>query len=294
MKAVIFGANGQDGFYLRPILEEGGYEVIATSRSSQDYPVDVANYADVAACIRGHRPQSVFNLAGLSATRHDHLFEFHSSIATGSLNVLEAVYRFSPETKVFMPGSGLMFQNTGAPIREEDPFEPRNPYSVARIHAVYAARYYRRLGLNVYVGYLFNHDSPRRSIQHLNRRIIEDVKEIKAGRKQTLEIGDLQARKEFGYAKEIMEGAVHLTRQSVYSEAVIGTGEAFTVLAWIEAVFDIAGIPFSMDFIIPNDRFKSEYEVLVSAPERMEFIGWKHKTSLYELAEMMYHKSDLL
>src|SRR6202008_1963773 len=107
----------------------------------------------VSKLIEEQKPDFIFHLAANSTTRHDALFENHATISTGSFNILEAVKNYSPQTKVFISGSGLQFVNADKPIKETDAFEARDPYSVSRIHSVYAARYYRRLGVKAYVGY---------------------------------------------------------------------------------------------------------------------------------------------
>src|SRR5688572_6867701 len=139
MKALIFGANGQDGFYLTQYLQQQHVEVIPVSRRGTAIQADVADGAAVQQLVGAHQPDYIFHLAANSTTRHDALFENHASISTGALNILEAVYKHSKGTKVFISGSALQFVNNGLPISENDPFEARDPYSVSRIQSVYAA-----------------------------------------------------------------------------------------------------------------------------------------------------------
>ena len=143
MKAIIFGANGQDGYYLSLLLLNENIQVIGVSRSGKFLKTDITNFEQVAALIKTEQPDYIFHLAANSTTHHDALFENHQTIATGTLNLLEAVYKFSPNTKVFISGSGLQFVNNGDPIKESDAFAANDAYSIARIQSVYAARYYR-------------------------------------------------------------------------------------------------------------------------------------------------------
>ena len=156
MKAIIFGASGQDGNYLSALLIKQGYDVIGVSRKNGYLQTDISDFDQVFGLISQHMPDYIFHLAANSTTHHDALFENHATIATGTLNILEAVKRISPLTKVFISGSGLQFKNDDKPIKETDPFEARDAYSVSRIQSVYAARYFRSFGIKVYVGYFFN------------------------------------------------------------------------------------------------------------------------------------------
>jgi GDPmannose 4,6-dehydratase len=131
MKAIIFGANGQDGHYLNALCKARGIEVIGVSRSGGEWlQGDVSNREQTESLIKTHLPQYVFHLAANSTTRHDAVFENHETISTGTLNILEAVKKHCPDTKVFMTGSGLQFVNTGAPISEHDEFEASSAYCV--------------------------------------------------------------------------------------------------------------------------------------------------------------------
>ena len=189
MTAIIFGVNGQDGFYLSELLKEQGITILGISRQKNFNNIDIANYQNVGEIIRQHKPEYIFHLAANSTTLHDAIFENHTTIVTGSLNILESVKNFSPHTKVFISGSGLQFKNENKPIKETDAFEARDPYSVSRIQSVYAARYFRTLGIRVYTGYFFNHDSPRRTERHMTKKIAEAAKRIGAGSNEKLEIG---------------------------------------------------------------------------------------------------------
>ena len=155
MTAIIIGANGQDGYYLSELLKVNGVTVVGVSKRGDFLRTDITKYEEVAALVKELQPSYIFHLAANSTTRHEVMFENHETICTGTLNILEAVKNYSPASKVFISGSGLQFVNNNQPIKETDPFEARDPYSISRIQSVYAARYFRRLGLKVYVGYFF-------------------------------------------------------------------------------------------------------------------------------------------
>ena len=200
MKAIIFGANGQDGVFLSNLLKEKDIEVLGVSRSTGDFRGDIADNVFVEALIKNHKPDYIFHFAANSTTRHEALFDNHQAISTGTLNILESVRLHCPIAKVFLSGSAMQFQNENTPIDEQTPFEASSPYSIARIQSIYAGRYYRAtFGLAVYCGYLFNHDSPHRSERHVNQKIVSAVKRIENGSNEVLELGNIDVEKEFNY-----------------------------------------------------------------------------------------------
>ena len=193
MKALIFGANGQDGHYLKCLLASKGVEVCAVSRSGGgDWLVgDIGCREQVDALVGKLRPDYIFHLAANSTTRHEALFENHETISTGTLNVLEAARTLAPQARLFFAGSGLQFVNRGEPISERDAFAASSPYALARIQSIHAARYYRGLGLRAYAGYLFHHESPWRKPHHVSQKIVRAARRIAAGSGETLELGDV-------------------------------------------------------------------------------------------------------
>jgi len=287
MKALIFGISGQDGFYLHSLLKEKKIEVIGVSRNNDNWiKAHVADQKAVTDLVKANQPDYIFHLAANSTTKHEALFENHETISTGSLNILEAVYKFSGHTKVFLSGSGLQFENKGLPISEKDPFEARDPYSVSRIHSVYAARYYRRLGMKVYVGYFFNHDSPLRSERHINKKIAAAVQRIAGGSNEKIEIGDINTRKEFNFAGDVMNAVWMFVNQDLFFEAVIGSGKAYSIKDWVEICFKLKGMDWK-PYIREQDNFTAQYDVLVSNPQLIQSIGWRPVVNINELAQMM-------
>jgi len=286
MKAIIFGITGQDGFYLSELLKEKKITVIGVSRTGGDIPGNVADFTFVDHIIKTNREDLIFHLAANSTTSHTALFENHEAISTGSLNILEAVKKNCPECKVFLSGSGLQFLNTGTAINEKSPFNAADPYSVSRIQSVYAARYYRTLGIPVFVGYFFNHESPRRTERHVSKMIAEAVKRIAKGSDEIIEIGNLSTKKEWTFAGDVAKAVCTLVEQETIFEAVIGSGQAYSIQEWIETCFNLTKKDWS-PYVRQKRNFQSEYEILVSDPQLIKSLGWQPEISLYKLAEMM-------
>ena len=287
MKAIVFGINGQDGHYLRILLQKEGVQVIGVSRTIGDWVHgSVSDYDLVLELIKEHQPQYVFHLAANSTTRHDALFENHETISTGTLNILESVKIASPKTKVFISGSGLQFKNNGEAINETSAFEAKDPYSIARIQSIYAARYYRSLGLKVYVGYFFNHDSPLRTERHVNQKIVAAVKRIAAGSDEKLELGNIEVEKEFTYAGDTVKAIWLLINNDVEYEIVIGSGKAFSIKKWVVICFNYFNLDWEK-YVELNTDFKSDYSILVSDPSKLFNLGWNQSTDIEGLAKMM-------
>lgn len=300
MKAIIFGASGQDGFYLAELLKRQGVEVIGTSRTAAtmataaaaaDLVGDVSDWPFVENLIRTHQPDFVFHLAASSTTRHEALFDNHAAIATGTINILEAVYRHCPRrsSKVFLSGSAMQFENDGTGIDENTPFAALSPYAVSRIHSVYAGRYYRSLGLKVYVGYFFNHDSAFRTDEHINQKIALAAQKIASGSDEKLEIGDITVEKEFNFAGDVMDAVWLLVSQDEVFEAVIGSGKTHTIEEWLDLCFGSVNLNWR-NCVTIKESFASEYRVLVSNPTLIKSLGWRPKVNINDLAKMMMEK----
>lgn len=287
MKALIFGVGGQDGFYLTELLKENSIQVIGISRSKGDFLGDVGNFNFVDSLISQHQPNYIFHFAANSTTHHDALFENHSAISTGTLNILESVRLHSPKAKVFLSGSAMQFKNEGLPIDEMTPFDASSSYSVARIQSVYAGRYYRSaFGLKIYVGYLFNHDSPLRLEKHVNQKIITAVKKIAKGDLGKITLGNLEVKKEFNYAGDVVEAIWTLISQDCIFEAVIGSGLSYSIKDWTEYCFKTINKNWE-EFVIVKENFVPEYSNLISRPSLINSLGWKTKVSFNNLADIM-------
>lgn len=292
MKALIFGANGQDGFYLSNLLQKQNIELIRVSRSAGEVVGSVADRKFVENLIQINQPDYIFHLAANSTTNHNALFENIETIDIGTINILESVYKDSPESKVFLSGSAMQFENKGLPIDEKTPFSASSAYAVSRVHSVFAGRYYRLLGLKVYIGYFFNHDSPLRTERHINQKIAQAAKLVAKGEKKSLEIGDISVEKEFNFAGDIVEAIWLLINQDKIFEAVIGSGKADSIETWLNLCFGSVNKDWREIVSVKTD-FQAEYKILVSNPALIKSLGWQPKISIEKLAKIMMEEGTL-
>lgn len=288
MKILVFGASGQDGWYLKQLGREQGIQVIGISRSSGSTECgSVVDYEFVEACIKYYKPQYIFHFAADSATKHQSLFVNHEAISTGTLNILESVRCHASFAKVFLSGSAVQFLNTGVPINESTPFAATSPYAAARIYMTYLGRYFRdSFGLQIYTGFLFNHDSPLRTERHVNQKIASAARRIAAGSKERLVLGNIAVQKEFNFAGDIVEAVWQLVNQDKLFEAVIGSGEAHPIVEWVDYCFQAKGLNWK-DHVDLDEHFEPEYTRLISDPKVLFSLGWRPKTSFYDLAALM-------
>jgi GDPmannose 4,6-dehydratase len=286
MRALIFGGSGQDGFYLKQSLMRDRIEVTSAARSAGDLIVDVSDAALVAEVIRCVRPDLIFHLAAKSSVSHEHLWENHASIATGTLAILEAVDRFASSARVFIAGSALQFINEGLPLNEDSRLDSSSPYCCARNYALHVSRYFRSRGHRVYFGFLFNHDSRFRTSCHLNMRIAESAARAAIGQPHKLRIGDLEAEKEFNFAGDIADAMLRILQQEDEFEFVVGAGQAFSVLKWVELCYQFVGLDWR-DHVDSDSEYKSPYQRLVSDPNRLLRLGWLPSVGISELADDM-------
>lgn len=285
-RALIFGASGQDGHYLAELCAERQLDAVTVARSGGcRYQGSVAD-ADLVDRLVQEQPDLVFHLAANSTTRHEAARENHDTIVTGTLNILESVLRHAPHARVLVVGSGTQFENRGLPISETCTFDPSSAYAVARIQSVYAARYYRSLGIKAYVAYLFHHESPYRQPRHVSKMIVDGIKRIAAGSQEKITIGDASVEKEWAYAKDIAEGMFTLIEQDAVFEAAIGTGTAYSINDFVTEVFRQHRLPVE-EYVRYSTGYRSEYARLVSDPRTMNGLGWKASTSLEQLVELM-------
>jgi GDPmannose 4,6-dehydratase len=286
LNALIFGANGQDGHYLHELCNFKNINSIGVSRSGRWVKGDVSCFDQVEQLVKEHHPTYIFHVAANSTTKHDALFENHETISTGTLNVLEAVKRHSPDSRIFITGSGVQFENSGKPISEIDNFEANSPYSIARIQSVYAARYFRSLGLRVYVGYLFHHESPLRKAGHISQKIALAAQRIANGSDEAIELGDISVEKEWTFAGDIARGIFTLIEQDDVFEAVIGSGITYSIENWLEQCFGMIGLDWH-DYVKLREGFTPEYKRLVSDTKTINSLGWYPTVGIKDLAKIM-------
>ncbi len=285
-KALIFGSGGQDGYYLSKLLVKNSINVIGVSRSKQsDIIGNVADYELVSRLIKNEKPNFIFHLAANSTANHNALWDNHLAISTGTLNILEAVYKFSRGSKVFLSGSGLQFENKNLPIDESGELASSSPYAISRNHSLFAGRYYRSLGLKVYFGFFFNHDSPRRPVRHLAQKVAYYCRTL-SNQHQKLIIGNLDTRKEWTFAGDITSAIWLIVNQDNIFEIVIGSGKDYPIRDWVDICFSSIGKDWRQ-YVETNDEFVPEYNTLVSNPYRLLKLGWSPEVGIEKLAEMM-------
>lgn len=288
MKALIFGINGQDGYYLSELLALNSIDVAGVSRSDGNWiKGDIADFSFTQSLISTYQPDYIFHFAARSTTQHSALFDNHDAISTGTINILESVKLHCPGARVFLSGSAMQFENHDLPIDENTPFEAKSSYAIARIHSTYAGRYYRQVfGIKVYTGYFFNHDSPLRKEQHVNKKITNAINRIAQGSTEKLVLGNVDVQKEFNYAGDMVAAVWTLVNQDFIFEAVIGSGEAHSIREWTEYCFAKINQK-SDDFIEIQSNFVPEYQILVCNPTLIKSLGWHPKVDFYQLADMM-------
>ncbi len=290
--AIIFGSSGQDGTYLARFLLNNGVETIAVSRSSGNVKGDISNLEFVKSLIKTYLPNYVFHFAASSNLSHEYLYHNHESITTGALNLMESILLYCPSAKLFISGSALQFENNNEPIDESTKFECNSFYSIFRIHSVNLARYYRdNYGLNIYIGYLFNHDSPLRTTQFVNQQIVDAVLKIKSGELDNLVLNNINYRKEFSFAGDIVSAIWLFVNQDIYSEVVIGSGLDYSIKDWVIYCFE----KYRLDWekFVVQSQSKIEATRLVSNPKRIFEIGWKPLVSFYGLADLMLSEMEI-
>ena len=288
MKAIIFGFNGQDGYYLKNLLSQLKINVFTSSRSNSDYNGDISDTDFVQTLIKKIEPDYIFNFAAVSSVSHEYFSENKKAILDGTINILESCRLFSKKSKIFISGSALQFKNYGIPINEFNDFDPSSIYSVFRINSVHISRYYReQIGLKVYIGYLFNHDSPFRLDNHINQKILRVVKSINDGNNVKLALGDINAQKEFGFAGDIVQAIWILVNQDKIFETVIGTGLAYSIKDWLDISFNFIKKNWE-DYIVIDNSYKSPYKVLVSDPKTIFGMNWKPEVNIEELCLLMW------
>jgi GDPmannose 4,6-dehydratase len=315
--ALITGVSGQDGSYLAELLLDKGYRVVGLVRRSamEDKKLfniehllgnpnlilengDLTDSASLWRLVQQYKPDEFYNLAaqshvGVSFTSPESTFEIN---ATGVLNCLEAIRTCSPKTKFYQASTSEMFgDNMEAPQSEETVLSPVSPYACGKVAAHNLVVNYRKAyGLFACSGILFNHESPRRGEQFVTRKVTKAAARIKLGLQNELRLGNLEAKRDWGFAKEYVEAMWLMLQQNEPDDFVIGTGQTQTIKDLIDSVSKAAGFDL-MKHVVVDDKFKrpSEVPLLLADPSKAERkLGWKAKTTFHELTKMMY-EADL-
>lgn len=252
--ALVVGATGQDGYYLVRQLKDAGYQVVGTSRRMVTGDIDgvrhvvceVADTAQVRDLVRALRPREIYNLAGETSVSRSISDPTSSlqSITIGTLNLLEAVRGEAPDSRVFIAGSGEVFGETPkSGATEETPFQPRNPYGIAKAAAASLVRFYREAyGLFICTGFLFNHESPLRPLDFVTNKIVVGALDVAEGRAEKLRLGRLDIYRDWGWAPEYVAAFSLMLRKDRPGDYVIATGDANPLERFVEIAFAKFGL----------------------------------------------------
>jgi len=312
-RALITGITGQDGSYLAEYLLEQGYDVIGMIRRSstvnferihhiQDKLTlvagDLLDEVSMINLLRDHRPSEVYNLAAQSFVQTS----FSQPVFTGEVTglgvtrILDAVRVVDPGIRFYQASSSEMFGKVQAvPQSETTPFYPRSPYGVAKLYGHWITVNYRE-SYDMYAcsGILFNHESPRRGLEFVTRKITNAVARIKLGKDNELRLGNLDAKRDWGYAKDYVRAMHLMLQQDTANDYVVSTGETYSVRRFCEIAFGHVGLKYE-DYVVIDERFyrPAEVELLVGDPAKAnKELGWKPEVTFEQLVTMMV-ESDL-
>ena len=307
-RALITGITGQDGSYLAELLLEKDYEVLGMVRRSstvnferiahlQDkitfVPGDLLDEISMIHILQQHRPQEVYNLAAQSfvQTSFGQPVLTGETTALGVTRLLDAIRLVDPEIRFYQASSSEMFGKVHeVPQKETTPFHPRSPYGVAKVYGHWITLNYREsYDLHATSGILFNHESPRRGLEFVTRKISHTVAQIKLGLVDELRLGNLDAQRDWGFAGDYVEAMWLMLQQDAPEDFVICTGETHSVREFCEVAFGHAGLNWEDHVVIDEAFFRpAEVDLLVGdAAKAEELLGWKPGTSFENLVTMM-------
>lgn len=314
-KALITGITGQDGSYLAELLLQKGYEVHGIIRRASTFntgrldPIyadqhspqnhlflhygDLSDASALARLIGKVQPDEVYNLAAQSHVRVSFDSpEYTTDItATGAIRLLEAIRETGVKPRYYQASSSEMYGKVvEVPQKETTPFYPRSPYAAAKVYAYWITVNYREsYGLYACNGILFNHESPRRGETFVTRKITRAVAHIKAGLQDKLFMGNLDAKRDWGYAKEYVEAMWLILQQDEPDDYVVATGETHSVKEFLEAAFAHAGLDWQKHVEIDARYFRpAEVDLLIGDPGKArQKLKWEPKTKFQDLVKLM-------
>lgn len=307
--ALITGITGQDGSYLAELLLEKGYEVHGMVRRASTekfdriehlrdritlHQGDLLDHRSLTDTLRASKPEEIYNLAAMSFVAVSWIQPTLTAEFTGVgvTRVLEAMREVCPEARFYQASSSEMFGKVlEVPQTEATPFYPRSPYGVAKAYGHFITVNYREsYDLHATSGILFNHESPRRGLEFVTRKITWHAAAIKHGQLDKLELGNLDAERDWGYAKDYVEAMWLMLQQDKADDYVIATGKTNTVRECVEIAFDEAGIPDWEKHVEINPAFlrPAEVDQLIGSPAKAKAdLGWEPQTSFEELIRLM-------
>ena len=311
--ALITGVTGQDGSYLAELLLSKGYRVVGVARRSStvtyeriehlldDITVvqgDLHDQGSLLSLLEEYQPTEVYNLAAQSfvPTSWNQPALTGEITALGVTRMLEAIRFVDPKIRFYQASSSEMFGRVlEVPQREETPFYPRSPYGVAKVYGHWITVNYREsFGMFATSGILFNHESPRRGLEFVTRKISNGVARIKLGHAKELRLGNLEAQRDWGFAGDYVEAMWRMLQQDVPGSFVIGMGETHSVREFCEVAFGHVDLDYN-EHIVQDERFyrPAEVDLLISDPSKARSIlGWEPAVNFKELVTMMVD-SDL-
>ena len=312
-KALITGVTGQDGSYLAELLLDEGYEVIGMVRRSstvtferiahiQDrltlVSADLLDEASLIHVLRDHRPEEVYNLAAQSFVQASwgQPVLTGETTALGVTRLLDAIRTVDPDIRFYQASSSEMFGKVQAVPQDEDtPFYPRSPYGVAKVYGHWITVNYREsYGLHASSGILFNHESPRRGLEFVTRKVTNGVARIKHGLDTQLSLGNLDAERDWGFAKDYVRAMYLMLQQDQPDDYVVATGATHEVRELCEIAFAVAGLDYR-DYVVLDERFlrPAEVDLLIGTPAKAErVLGWTRDVDFSTLIQMMV-ESDI-
>jgi GDPmannose 4,6-dehydratase len=307
-KALITGVTGQDGSYLAELLLSKGYEVVGVVRRTSHHSyeriehlleqievvaADLLDQHSLTVVLQEARPDEVYNLAAQSyvPTSWTQPVLTGEFTALGVTRILEAVRLVHPTAKFYQASSSEMFGRvTETPQRETTPFYPRSPYGVAKVYGHWITVNYRE-SYNLYAvsGILFNHESPRRGIEFVTRKVTDGVARIKLGLAKEIPLGNLDARRDWGFAGDYVEAMWRMLQQPTPQDYVVGTGQTHSVRDLVAAAFGHVGLDWR-NHVKSDPRYMrpAEVDVLQADPAKAKReLGWSPKVGFSELVAMM-------
>lgn len=311
--ALITGITGQDGSYLAELLLNKGYEIyglvrrLSTPNMSRIEHIanritllegDLTDQSSLNTATQTAQPDEVYNLAAQSfvATSWNQPVLTGDVTGLGVIRVLEAIRQFSPDAKFYQASSSEMFGAASElPQNEQTIFHPRSPYALAKVYGYYSTINYREsYSMFACNGILFNHESPRRGIEFVTKKITDGVAKIYCGLAKELRLGNMDAKRDWGFAGDYVEAMWLLLQQIEPDDYVIATGESHSVREFVNQAFLTVGLDWK-DYVKVDERFMRPADVPElrgDSSKAREKLGWKPKTSFKELVEMMV-KSDI-
>jgi len=311
-RALITGITGQDGAYLSQFLIQKGYEVHGAVRRSShlgvadhrlrwlgihnDVRLHDANLSDISSLVRlvqEIQPDELYNLAAQSfvATSWRQPIVTANITAVGVTNVLEAVRIVKPDTRFYQASSSEMYGMVQQPVQSETtPFYPRSPYAVAKLYGHWITVNYREsFGMHASSGILFNHESPLRGVEFVTRKVTDGVARIKLGLASELRLGNIDAKRDWGHARDYVKAMWMMLQQDVAQDYVVATGRTTTVRDMCRIAFERVGLDMDNHVVIDPELFRpSEVDVLLGDAGKAErVLGWTPETSLNAMIEEM-------